>query len=119
MDSMRFGQNGGEAEPIEIAPAPNLYLVEFVVGRQQNDRISVILPATCQLDARLKAWELFPEHRRVARRTSVLRLKYVEIDWQTGRTVVVKDKRRPAVPNFSADEVRKLIERKKREEGMG
>ena len=83
---------------IEIFPAPAIYLVEMTLGHQPNNRISVILPATCGLAAMTGAWELFPEYRRNALRTHVHQVKYVEIDWQTGRTIIVKQVRQPYVP---------------------
>ena len=80
---------------IEITPAPALYAVEFESDRYLG--VSVILPATCALAARMKAWRLFPEHKRLATVTRVHRVEYVEIDWQTGRTIVVKQQKRPAL----------------------
>ena len=68
-------------DTIEISPAPDLYVVEFTFGRQPNNRISTILPATCGLAAMTTAWELFPEYRRDAVRTHVHQVKYVVIDW--------------------------------------
>ena len=41
---------------------------------------------------------MFPEHKRTASRTSVYQVEYVEIDWQTGRSIVVKRKTPPATP---------------------
>jgi hypothetical protein len=111
VDSMRSGQNNGKLEPIEISPAPDLYLVEFTLGRQPNERISILLPATCGLAAMTGAWELFPEYRRNAKRTHVHAVKYVEIDWQDGRTIIVKQERRPEVPPCVAAEAKP--ERKK------
>jgi hypothetical protein len=82
---------------IEISPAPDLYLVEFTLGSQPNDRISIILPATCGLAAMAGAWTLFPEYRAVAKRTSVHQVKYLEIDWRDLR-IVVKKERHPFIP---------------------
>jgi hypothetical protein len=62
---------------IEVSPAPDLYLVEFTFGRQPNNRISIILPATCGLAAMTMAWELFPEYRRDAVRTHVHPITYL------------------------------------------
>jgi hypothetical protein len=42
-----------------------------------------------------RAWALFPEYKRDAKRTSVHPVKYVEIDWRNGRTIIVKQKPRP------------------------
>lgn len=58
MNNMYDGQSKEKAEPIGILPAPDLYLVEFIFGRQANSRISIILPATCGLAAMTGAWKL-------------------------------------------------------------
>ena len=79
---------------IDISPAPDLYVVEFAFPRHLG--ISVILPATCGLAAKLRAWTMFPEHKRTASRTNVYPVEYVEIDWQTGRSIVMKQKARLA-----------------------
>ena len=64
----------------------------------------MILPATCALAAKLKAWSLFPEYKRNATNTSVHNVRYAEIDWQTGRSIVVKRQRRPAIPVLLSSE---------------
>ena len=89
--------------PIEISPAPDLYSVEFEFDRHLG--VSVILPATCALAAKLKAWSLFPEHKRNATNTSVHNVRYAEIDWQAGRSIVVKRQKRPAIPPLLAEEL--------------
>ena len=81
---------------IDISPAPDLYVVEFAFPRHLG--ISVIVPATCGLVANLWAWTMFPEHKRTASRTSVYPVEYVEIDWQTGRSIVMKQKSHSAIP---------------------
>lgn len=83
-------------QAIEIEPPPDLYAVEFEFPRHHLG-VSVIVAATCALSAKLTAWELFPEHKRSAISTHVSRVRYVEIDWQSGRTVV-KKKERPEIP---------------------
>jgi len=82
---------------IDISPAPSLYVVEFEFERPHLG-ISVILPATCALAAKLEAWKLFPEHKRSASATFVYDAQYSEIDWETGRCFVMKGKRRYANP---------------------
>jgi hypothetical protein len=52
---------------IDISPAQDLYVVEFAFPRHLG--ISVIIPATCGLAAKLRAWTMFPEHKRTASRT--------------------------------------------------
>ena len=81
---------------INISPAPDLYVVEFAFPRHLG--ISVIIPATCGLAAQLRAWTMFPEYKRTASRISVYPVEYVEIDWQTGRSIVMKQKTPPATP---------------------
>lgn len=87
---------------IEISSAPDLYAVEFTL--QQHLGVSVILPATCALAAKLKAWILFPEYKRISTGARVHNVEYVEIDWQTGRSIVVKRQKRPALPPLLAEE---------------
>jgi len=76
---------------IEIDSAPNLYSVEFKFLAPHLG-ISVVLPATCALAAKLAAWELFPEYKSVALATLVFPVRYVEVDWQCGRCIVKKKK---------------------------
>ena len=66
--------------------------------------VSVIRPATCALAAKLKAWILFPEYKRISTGARVHNVEYVEIDWQTGRSIVVKRQKRPALPPLLAEE---------------
>jgi hypothetical protein len=80
---------------INISPAPDLYVVEFAFPRHLG--ISIIIPATCGLAAQLRAWTMFPEYKRTASRTSVHPVEYVEIDWQTGRSIVMKQTTPPAI----------------------
>ena len=87
---------------IAISPAPDLYAVDFEINH--NLGVSVIIPATCALSAKLRAWELFPEHKRRASATHVHTVEYVEIDWQTGRSIVAKRQKRPTLPKLLAEE---------------
>ena len=100
---------------IEIDPAPDLYVVEFEFSRHLG--ISVILPATCPLMAKLEAWRLFPEHKRNASAVSVFHAKYAEIDWETGRCFVMKRQKRVPIPLFVIDEPKTLRRKKRDEEG--
>ena len=59
------------------------------------------------------AWALFPEYKRGSNRTSVHAVKYVEIDWQTGRTIIVNKERHPYVPSRVMEEPKKRSRRKK------
>ena len=60
------------------------------------------------------AWTLFPEYKRDSKRTSVHPVKYVEIDWQTGRTIIAKQKARPDIPIFNAEEPNQRRRKKKK-----
>jgi hypothetical protein len=86
---------------IEISPPANIFVVEFTSERHLG--VSVILPATCELMARLEAWRLFPEYKCKASATSVYRIQFAEYDWDNDRFIVVKHKRRAAIPVFPAD----------------
>jgi len=90
-----------EAEPIEISPRPDLFEVRFEFDRHLG--VSVILPATCGLSAQLQAWELFPEHKRLASSTTVYSADYCEVDWETGRCFVAKRQKVETIPSFLAE----------------
>jgi hypothetical protein len=89
---------------IEISPQANIFVVEFAFERHPG--VSVILPATGELMARLEAWRLFPEHKRNASATSVYQIQFAEYDWQNDRFIVVKLRKRPKIPPFILDEFR-------------
>ena len=88
--------------PTEISPAPDMYAVEFEADQHLN--VSVILTATCALAAMLRAWELFPEYKRIATGTHVFHVEYVEMDWQTNQTIMVKGQECQVIPTFLAEE---------------
>ena len=98
MDILRDGHSNEETEPIEILPGPDLFEVRFEFDRHLG--VSVILPATCALSAQLKAWELFPEHRRRALSTTVYSADYCEVDWETGRCAMAKRQKVETIPPF-------------------
>jgi hypothetical protein len=76
---------------------PSLYCVE--IQRHPRDLgISVVLPATCELMARREVLRLFPEIKHGFPMMEVFLAQYVEIDWETGRSIVVKQRRRPTIP---------------------
>lgn len=84
-------------------PNQDIYIVEFV--RHSGDLgVSLILRAECQVAARLQAWRRFPEYKRIAPRTRVSALDYAEVDWQTGRVLIMKRKKRPSVPTLLDEE---------------
>lgn len=97
---------------IEISPPANIFVVEFTFEGRLG--VSVILPATCALMAKLEAWRLFPEHKRRASATTVFHAQYIELDWQEDRFVVVKQRKRPAIPVTFADQLNKEIQKRKR-----
>jgi hypothetical protein len=100
---------------IEISPEPNLYEIQFQFLSQHRG-VSIVTAATCALAAKAKAWELYPELRRDALRVSVHRVRYVEVDWQTGRTLVVKLGRQPYDLASEIDGLHKRNRRKNRDE---
>jgi hypothetical protein len=84
-------------------PTQDIYVVEFV--RHSGDLgVSIILRAECEAVARLQAWRQFPEYKRIASQTRVFALDYVEVDWQSGRVLIVKRKKRPAIPALLDEE---------------
>ena len=94
----------------ESSPSPDLYCVE-IQRSPQDLGISIVLPATCELMARREALRLFPEYKHDLVLMQVYLARYVEIDWDTGRSIVVKQRRRPEVPPCVAAEAKP--ERKK------
>ena len=94
----------------ESSPSPDLYCVE-IQRSPQDLGISVVLPATCESMARHAVLRLFPEYKHDLVLMQVYLARYVEIDWDTGRSIVVKQRRRPEVPPCVAAEAKP--ERKK------
>ena len=87
----------------ESSPSLDLYCVE--IQRFPNDLgISIVLPAKCELMARCEVMRLFPEYRHSAVAVQVYLARYVEHDWDSGRSIVVKQRRRPEVPPCVAAE---------------
>ena len=77
--------------------SPDLYCVE-IQRHPQDLGISVVLPATCELMARREVFRLFPEYKHSFVLMQVYLVQYVELDWDSGRSIVVKQRRRPEVP---------------------
>jgi len=48
--------------------------------------------------ARREALRLFPEYKHSFPLMQVYLAHYVEIDWETGRSIVAKQRQRPAIP---------------------
>jgi hypothetical protein len=82
---------------IVSASAPELYCVE-IQRSPQDLGISVVLLANCELMARCEVLRLFPEYKHSLVLMQVYRARYVELDWDSGRSIVVKQRRRPQIP---------------------
>ena len=89
----------------ESNPSPDLYCVE-IQRSPQDLGISVVLPATCELMARHAVLRLFPEYRQSLVLVQVYRAQYAEIDWEFGRSMVVKQRQRPTIPACVAAEAK-------------
>ena len=79
--------------------------------------MSLIVRANSYQLAKLEAWRLFPEYKRLYSRTCVQLLDFAEIDWQSGQSFVITRKTRPSVPVFSFDEPTKRRKDARRAEG--
>lgn len=100
----------------ELPTTDDLYVVEF--ERHEGDLgVSLILRASCEVEAKLKAWRFWPEYKRLASRTHVFLIDYAEIDWETGRCFVVKRRKIALLPVFVHDEPTTRRKNAKPEEG--
>ena len=99
-----------------ISPlAQDIYVVEF--ERHSGDLgVALIVRANCEALAKLEALRRFPEYKRYFSRTFVHLLDYAEIDWESGQSYIVKQKKRPSIPVFKIDDSKPVRERKKRDE---
>lgn len=80
-----------------IHPAPGLYAID--IKRHPSDLgVSLVLPASCELTARACALKLYPEYKQYATRFSVYPIRYAEIDWQSGRCIVINQRREAQIP---------------------
>ena len=88
----------------KLTPIRELYCVE--IQRHPRDLgISVVLPATCELMARHAVLRLFPEFKHSLVLMQVYLARYVEGDWDSGRSIVAKQRQRPTIPAcVAADE---------------
>jgi hypothetical protein len=103
---------------IVFASAPELYCVE--IQRHPRDLgISIVLQATCELMARCEVLRLFPEYKHSLILMQIYRARYVEVDSDSGRSIVVKQRRRPQIPACVAaeDKQRRLKLPRLEEEG--
>lgn len=92
---MRSGQKESAEETIN--EAPGLYAIE--IKRHPRDLgVSIVLPATCHLMARREVHRLFPEYSHDDVLTWAFPARYVEVDWDAGRTIVAKRRALPDIP---------------------
>jgi hypothetical protein len=102
----------------ESSPSPELFCVEL--KRHPRDLgISIVLPATCDLMARREVFRLFPEYRHSLVLMQVSLTRYVEIDWESGRCLVIKRNRRREVPAAVAEISKSLMKKPPRLEEEG
>jgi hypothetical protein len=91
-------------------PSPELYCVE--IQRDPKDLgVSIVLPANCELMARREVLRLFPEFKHGFPLMEVYLARYVEVDWDSGRSIVMKQRRKPTIPACVAAAAK--LERKK------
>ena len=89
----------------KFTPVPELYCVE--IQRHPRDLgVSVVLPANCELMARREVLRLFPEYKHDLVLMEVFLAQYAEIDWETGRSIVAKQRRQSAIPACIAAEAK-------------
>jgi hypothetical protein len=92
----------GHINPDKSNPSPELYCVE--IQRNQRDlSVSIVLQATCELMARREALRLFPEYKHSLVLMWAFPVRYVEVDWASGRCLVIKRNKRREVPAAVAE----------------
>lgn len=102
----------------ETPSVPELYCVE--IQRHKGDLgLSVILPATCELKARWEFLRLFPEYRYRAVHVEVYLAQYAEIDWESGRCLVIKRNNRRRIPAAVAEISKSFLKNPPRLKGEG
>ena len=82
----------------KIPCIPDLFCVE--IKRHKGDLgVSVVLLCNCELMARREVLRLFPEFKHSFPLIDVYLARYVEVDWNCGRSIVVKEERpQPLIP---------------------
>jgi hypothetical protein len=81
----------------EFTFIPELYCVE--IKRHAKDLgISVVLRANCELMARREVLRLCPEFKHSLVLMEVYLARYAKIDWESGRSLVVKQEMPPHIP---------------------
>lgn len=102
----------------KIPPTPELYCIE--IQRHQGDLgLSVILAATCELKARWEFLRLFPEYRHQAVHVEVYLARYAEIDWESGRCLVIRGRKRREIPAAVAEISNSFLKNPPRLKGEG
>lgn len=100
----------------KIASVPELYCVEI----QRNPRdlgVSLVLQAPCELMARREVLRLFPEYKHHFVLMQVSLARYAELDWDSGRHIVVRQEKRPEFPPCVAAAKRERKRLPRSEEG--
>lgn len=92
----------------KISPVPDLYCVEFQ-RRPRDLGVSIVLQATSDLAARGAALRLFPEYKAKPLLMRVSAVRYVELDWDAGRTLVITKRKRREIPAAVAEISRSLM----------
>ncbi len=99
-------------------PSLDLFCVE--IQRDPKDLgVSVVLQATCELMARREVFRLFPEYKHNLVLMQVYLTRYVEIDWDSGRCLVIKRNKRREVPAAVAEISKSLLKKPPRLEEEG
>lgn len=102
----------------KLPSIPGLYCVD--VQRSPRDLgLSVVLPAACELMARRETLRLFPELKHGFPLMQVSLARFVEVDWDSGRTVIAKCDRPAEIPPcvVAAKRERKSLPRLEEEGG--
>jgi hypothetical protein len=88
----------------KISHVPELFCIE--IKRHPKDLgVNVVLLANCELMARREALRLFPEYKHDLVLMQVFVAQYAEIDWDSGRSIVVKRRQRLEIPACIAAKV--------------
>lgn len=97
----------------QIPPIPELYCVN--IQRSPRDLgLSIVLQATSDLTARGEALRLFPEYKAKLLPMRVSAVRYVELDWDAGRTLVITKRKRREIPAAVAEISRSLMKERPR-----
>ena len=101
----------------KLAPSvPDLFCIE--IKRHTRDLgVSIVLQATCELMARREVLRLFPEYKHNLVLMQVSLVRYVEIDWESGRTIVIKKKKRREIPAAVAEISKSFVQNPPRLKG--